>query len=337
MRIIDNLAQATKEREVILSIGAFDGVHLGHQYLIKYLVQRARETESISAVITFHPHPRTVLYPEEPTLYLTTLQEKASLLEGLGLDLLVVLPFTPKLARTSARDFIRSICDHLRIRELWVASGFALGHNREGDVAYLRELGRQMGFDAVVIEPLSLGGEVVSSSRIRSLVMDGKVEEAAKLLGRYPFLTGRVVVGAGRGKRMGFPTANLAIDEGKVIPADGVYAVRVRLGVENHQGVANVGMRPTFDGCKLSPHKRTKSLYARRGESLQGGARTVEAHILDFEGELYGTELRLEFVKRLRPERRYASVDQLIAQMQRDVETARIILSTSTKEQESEP
>jgi len=313
MRIIDNLAQATAKREVILSIGAFDGVHLGHQYLIKHLVQQARETESISAVITFHPHPRTVLYPEEPTLYLTTLQEKASLLEGLGLDLLVVLPFTPKLARTSARDFICSICDHLRIRELWVASGFALGHNREGDVAYLRELGRQMGFDAVVIEPLSLGGEVVSSSRIRSLVMDGKVEEAAKLLGRYPFLTGRVVVGAGRGKRMGFPTANLAIDEGKVIPADGVYAVRVRLGAENHQGVANVGMRPTFDG----------------------GARTVEAHILDFEGKLYGTELRLEFVKRLRPERRYASVDQLIAQMQQDVERARIILSFS-KEQGSE-
>jgi len=314
MRIIDNLAQATKEREVILSIGAFDGVHLGHQYLIKHLVQRAREMESISAVITFNPHPRTVLYPEEPTLYLTTLQEKASLLEGLGLDLLVVLPFTPKLACTSARDFIRSICDHLRIRELWISSGFALGHNREGDAAYLRELGRQMGFDVVVIEPLSLGGGIVSSNRIRSLVMEGRVEEAAKLLGRYPSLTGRVVVGAGRGKRMGFPTANLDVDEGRVIPADGVYAVRVHLGAENHDGVANIGVRPTFDG----------------------GARIVEAYILNFEGELYGKGLELEFVKRLRPERRYASVERLIAQMQRDVERARIVLSVSIKEQESE-
>lgn len=305
MRITDNLAQAATEREVILSIGAFDGVHLGHQYLIKRLVQRAKETESLSAVITFHPHPRMVLYPEEPTLYLTTPQEKADLLEGLGLDLLVVLPFTPELARTSARDFIRSICDHLRIRELWVASGFALGHNREGDVAYLRQLGRQMGFDIVVLEPLGLGGEVVSSSRIRSLVMEGKVEEAARLLGRYPSLTGQVVVGAQRGKRMGFPTANLALDKDQLIPANGVYAVRVHMGAENNDGVANIGVRPTFDG----------------------GARTVEAHILDFEGELYGTELRLEFVKRLRPERRYASVDQLIAQIKQDVEEARAILN----------
>jgi len=305
MRITDNLAQAATEREVILSIGAFDGVHLGHQYLIKHLVQRAKETESLSTVITFYPHPRMVLYPEEPILYLTTLQEKSSLLEELGLDLLVVLPFTLELARTSARDFIRSICDHLRIRELWVASGFALGHNREGDVAYLRQLGRQMGFDIVVLEPLRLGGEVVSSSRIRSLVMEGKVEEAARLLGRYPSLIGRVVVGAQRGKRMGFPTANLAVDKDQLIPANGVYAVRVHMGAENHDGVANIGVRPTFDG----------------------GARTVEAHILDLEGELYGTELRLEFVKRLRPERRYASVDQLIAQIKQDVEEARAILN----------
>lgn len=315
MRIIYNLAQATKECEVIITIGAFDGVHVGHQHLIKHLVQRARETESVSAVVTFHPHPRTVLYPEKPTLYLTTLQEKTKLLGELGLDLLVILPFTSTLAHTSAGDFIRSICDHLRIGELWIASGFALGHNREGDVGYLRQVGRQRGFDVVVIEPLRLGGEVVSSSRIRSLVMEGRVEEAAELLGRYPRLTGRVVVGAGRGKGMGFPTANLAVDEGRVIPANGVYAVHAHLGAENHDGVANIGLRPTFDGS----------------------ARTVEAHILDFEGELYGTELILEFVKRLRPERRYASADKLISQMQQDVESARIVLSASIRKRESKP
>lgn len=305
MRVIYNLAQANVERDVTLTIGAFDGVHLGHQYLIKRLRQRAEETDSLSGAITFHPHPRAVLSPEEPTFYLTTPEERAALLEGLGLDLLVILPFTPKLARTSARDFVRSICDRLRVRELCVASDFALGHNREGDVAYLRQLGRQMGFAVRVIEPLRVGGEVVSSSRIRALVAKGRVGEAAELLGRYPSLAGRVVIGAHRGKRTGFPTANLALDERRVIPANGVYAVRVHIGASNQKGVANIGVRPTFDG----------------------GERTVEAHILDFEGELYGAELRLEFIEHLRPERRFASVAQLVAQIKRDVGEAREILS----------
>ena len=304
MRVITDLGEAKLERDSILTIGIFDGVHLGHRYLIEGMVKRAREKALLAGAVTFDPHPHEILFPHKPILYLNTLKERIGLLGALGLDFLVVISFTPQVACTTAEAFIRSLHDHLRPREIWVGQGFVFGYRREGDVSQLKALGFQLGFQVHLVEPLQVKGEPVSSSKIRALISEGRIEEAAESLGRYPTVTGRVIVGAGRGKGLGFPTANLEVPEKRVIPADGVYAVRVQWGAENHPTVANVGSRPTF------------------GE----GKRLVEAHILDFEGDLYGEELRLEFIERLRPERRFTSVEELVNQMHLDVSKARKVL-----------
>jgi len=304
MRVITTLGEAELEGDSILTVGIFDGVHLGHRYLIEGMVERAREKALLAGAVTFDPHPHEILFPHEPLLYLNTLEERVRLLGALGLDFLVIISFTPQVACTTAEAFIRSLHAHLRPREVWVGQGFVFGYRREGDTTQLKLLGSQLGFEVRLVEPLRVRGEPVSSSKIRALICEGRVEEAAEFLGQYPTVTGRVIVGARRGKELGFPTANLEVPERLVIPGDGVYAVRVQWGGENHPAVANVGSRPTF------------------GE----GKRLVEAHILDFEGDLYGEELRLEFVERLRPERRFPSVEELVSQMRLDVSRARKIL-----------
>ncbi|MGB5934166.1 MAG: bifunctional riboflavin kinase/FAD synthetase [Anaerolineae bacterium] len=304
MRVITDLGEAELERDSILTVGIFDGVHLGHRHLIEGMVKRAREKALLAGAVTFDPHPHEILLPHESILYLNTLEERIRLLGALGLDFLVVISFTPQVACTTAEAFIRSLHDHLRPREIWVGQGFVFGYRREGDVSQLKVLGSKLGFEVHLVEPLRVRGEPVSSSKIRALISEGRIEEATGSLGRYPTVTGRVIVGAGRGKELGFPTANLDVPEKRVIPADGVYVVRVQWGAENHPALANVGTRPTF------------------GE----GKRLVEAHILDFEGHLYGEELRLEFIARLRPERRFASVEELVSQMYLDVSRARKIL-----------
>jgi len=304
MRVITGLSEAELERDSILTVGIFDGVHLGHRYLIEGMVKRAREKALLAGAVTFDPHPHEILFPHEPILYLNTLEERIRLLGALDLDFLVVISFTSQVASTTAEAFVRSLHDHLRPQEIWVGQGFVFGYRREGDVSQLKVLGSQLGFEVHLVEPLRVRGEPVSSSRIRALISEGRIEEAAESLGRYPAVMGRVIVGARRGKELGFPTANLEVPEKWVIPADGVYAVRVQWGAENHPAVANVGTRPTF------------------GE----GKRLAEAHILDFEGDLYGEELRLEFIERLRPERRFASVEELVSQMHLDVSRARKIL-----------
>lgn len=303
MRVIADLGEAELERDSILTVGIFDGVHLGHRYLIEGMVKRAREKALLAGAVTFDPHPHGILFPHEPISYLNTLEERIRLLGALGLNFLAVISFTPQVACTTAEAFIRSLHDHLRLREIWVGQGFGFGYRREGDVSQLRVLGSQLGFEVHPVEPLRVRGEPVSSSKIRALISEGQIEGAALFLGRYPTVTGRVIVGARRGKELGFPTANLEVLEKRVIPADGVYAVRVQWG-HSHPAVANVGTRPTF------------------GE----GKRLVEAHILDFEGDLYGEELRLEFIERLRPEKRFASVEELVSQMHLDVSRAREIL-----------
>jgi len=304
MRVITDLGKAELERDSILTVGIFDGVHRGHRYLIERMVKRAKEKGLLAGAVTFDPHPYEILFPPEPILYLNTLEERIRLLGALGLDFLAVISFTPQVACTAAEAFIRSLYHHFRLQEIWVGQGFVFGYRREGDVGQLKALGSQLGFQVHVVEPFQVGGEPVSSSKIRALISEGRIEEAALFLGRYPTVKGRVILGAGRGKRLGFPTANLEVPEKRVIPADGVYAVRVQWEAENHPAVANVGTRPTF------------------GE----GKRLVEAHILDFEGHLYGEELRLEFIERLRPERRFASVEELVSQMHLDVSRARKIL-----------
>lgn len=306
MEIIDNLSSVNLNHETLITIGAFDGVHRGHQYLIQQMVAEARQTKRLAGLITFHPHPSAVLSPYNPTRYLSTPGEKAALLERLGLDIMAILPFDQTMAQTPARDFIDQVRRHLHMVELWVGADFALGRDREGDVETLRALGQDMGFIVRIIEPLTWQGQIISSTRIRSLILKGKVRQAAQLLGRYPSLAGEVVRGSHRGHCLGFPTANLEVRKERVIPADGIYAVYVRLGEERHQGVANVGVRPSFE---------------------IGGERIVEVHILDFNEDIYGCDLVVEFVERLREERRYADVAELKAQIERDIAQARHILA----------
>lgn len=305
MEIIDDLSKVNLDDDTIITVGAFDGVHRGHQHLIQQMVGEARQTQRLAGLITFHPHPSAVLSPYNPTRYLSTPGEKAALLERLGLDVLAILPFDQEMARTSARDFAERARRHLHMAELWVGEDFALGRGREGDVEALRALGQELGFAVRVVEPLTWRGQIISSTRIRSLLLKGKVRQAAQLLGRYPSLAGEVVRGSQRGRCLGFPTANLEVRQERVVPADGIYAVYARLGKERHQGVANVGVRPSFE---------------------IGGQRMVEVHILDFDQEIYGCDLVVEFVERLRDERRYDDVEKLKAQIEQDIAQTRRIL-----------
>lgn len=304
MKIMCELADAALDGPTALSIGVFDGVHLGHRYLIGKLKQSAESGDLLSGVVTFDRHPDDLLDPGRGVRYLTTLDEKLALLGELELDFTLVLPFTQALAQVSARDFVLSLLDELRMRELWIGPDFALGRDRQGDADYLRALAQELDFRLEALQPLLDSGNAISSSNIRSLLSQGRVTEAGRLLGRHPTLTGKVVGGSGRGHQLGFPTANLAVDEKMMIPADGIYAVRVRWGTANHQGVVNIGVRPTFDNDEN---------------------RTAEAHILDFTGDLYGQTLHVEFVKRLRSEQRFESPGALMEQMKKDVaETRRV-------------
>ncbi len=309
MLLIDNWEQANLDKDTVVTIGAFDGVHRGHQFLIGNLIARARETDRLSTVVTFHPHPVTVLRPDLEIRYLTTPGEKAILMEQLSLDVLAILPFDMQMAQMSAADFIRALVQHLRLRELWVGPDFALGRNREGNVAKLTALGAELGFAVRRVEPFVLDGEVVSSTRIRTLLAQGDVRAATRLLGRYPTVAGEVVHGARRGRALGYPTANLEVRQERAVPSDGVYAVFAVLGDERYLGVANIGVRPSFDN----------------------GARTVETYILDFDQDIYGCDLVVEFVERLRPEQRFASIADLVKQIGRDVEVARGILTEEAR------
>ncbi len=305
MQIIDDLSQVHLDNDTILTIGAFDGVHRGHQYLIGQLLQKARRTHRLAGLITFHPHPGAVISPRKPTRYITTPGEKAALLEGLGLDIMVILPFNWELAQTPARHFIEMVSRQLRMTELWVGKDFALGRGREGTPDVLRALGQEMGFSIETISPLIWKGEIISSTRIRALLFKGQVREAAELLGRYPSLAGEVVRGAQRGRCLGFPTANLEVRAERAVPANGIYAVYAVLGEERYQGVTNVGVRPSFDN----------------------GERTVETYILDFAADIYGCDLVIEFVQRLRPEKRFTDIKDLVAQIETDIVEARRILA----------
>ena len=305
MQIIDDLSQVHLDKDTILTIGAFDGVHRGHQYLIGQLLQKARRTNRLAGLITFHPHPSAVLSPGNPTRYITTPGEKAALLERLGLDIVAILPFNREMVQTLARRFIEMVSRQLRMTELWVGKDFALGYGREGTPEVLRALGQEMGFSVETINPLAWKGEIISSTRIRTLLFRGQVRKAAELLDRYPGLAGEVVRGAQRGRCLGFPTANLEVRAERAVPANGVYAVYAVLGEERYRGVGNVGVRPSFDN----------------------GEHTVETYILDFEADIYGCDLVVEFVQRLRPEKRFTDIKELIAQIERDIVEARGILA----------
>lgn len=306
MEILRDPTAVHLARPTVLTVGSFDGIHRGHQYLIGRVIARAKEIGAASALVTLHPHPKIVLRPTAPMQYLSTIEERLDLLAPLGLDYAVVFPFSLETSQIRAREFVQLLLDHLNMKEIFCGANFALGYKREGNVEFLRALGQAKGFQVIVVEPQAFDGEIMSSSRIRQFITEGDLEDATRSLGRYPSVRGRVVKGDQRGRTLGFPTANLAIAERRLIPADGIYATRVKIGDTWYGGAANIGIRPTFDS----------------------GYRLVEVFVLDFDGDLYDQVIEVQFIKRLRAEIKFSSIDALIAQMKNDVAETRKVLAT---------
>ncbi len=287
-----------------VTVGVLDGVHRGHQQLVTEMAEAAHTAGDVAIALAFDPHPATAL-GYEPPLLLTTLDERAELLAALGIDVLIVLPFTQALACTPAADFVEALLRHLHMAELWGGPDFALGHRREGKAPFLRRLGAKWGFAVRVVEPLMWEGSPVSSSRVRDALRAGDIAQATGCLGRPYRLTGTVVHGDGRGGRLGVPTANLSPPPDRLVPADGIYACLAHTERQGtHPAAVNVGIRPTFDGH----------------------AETVEAHLIDFRADLYGQTLALDFYAWLRDEVAFPNVDALMAQMHKDIAQARNIL-----------
>jgi len=289
------------------TIGSFDGIHRGHLALLKPLIAGASAAGAASVLVTFEPHPRCVLDPDHCPPNLTTLDEKAWLLGQLGLDHLVVIPFTPQVAALSPAAFMQRLLRGMQLRHLVIGEDFRFGHGRRGDPAFLRRFGARHGFTVEVAPTLARGRTPISSSRIRRLVLLGQVRAAAQLLGRDYFMRSAVEHGVERGRQLGFPTANLRIAPNKLLPATGIYAVRVDVDDVTYPGALSLGFRPTFGGNTL----------------------TVEVFILDFAADIYDKVLSVWFVQRLRAEKRFASVPALQQQMARDVENTRRILTHS--------
>ncbi|GBD13591.1 Riboflavin biosynthesis protein RibF [bacterium HR24] len=307
----EELLRLDPGRESAVTIGKFDGVHRGHQHLVSWTVARARELGLASVVITLHPNPLTVLRPGMPITYLCSLEERLEMLRSLGPDRVGVLTFTSELALLSARDFVALLQETVRMRLLVGGPDMALGRDREGTLAVLSQLGREMGFRVETAPMLVEEGQKVGSSALRQALAEGDMEEVARLLGRPYRLRGPVVRGAGRGRDLGFPTANVAVAPDLALPAYGVYVTMAHVGGAALPSCTNVGVRPTF--------------------ADEGPAVTVEAYILDYEGDLYGQVIGLEFLHRLRDELKFSSVAELVAAMHRDIEHTRQYLARAAQ------
>ncbi len=291
----------------VATIGNFDGVHLGHRTILARVSQRAKELGAQAVALTFEPHPIKVLRPDVFLPRLTTPDQKFQLLAEAGMEAVVVLPFTREFARLSAREFVTQyFVERLKVREVVVGHDYSFGYQRQGNIELLQEMGQTHGFTVQVVWAVEVNGAVVSSSLIRAILRLGKVQEAEALLGRPYGVKGMVVAGKGRGAALlGIPTANLN-PENELLPASGIYVVRVRRNGETLPGVANIGTCPTFDNQEQS----------------------LEVHLLDFNGRLYGETLTVEFLERLREERRFSSIEALAAQIRADIAQARVKLGS---------
>ena len=290
-----------------VTIGNFDGVHLGHRFIFRRLVEEAHREGRAAVAISFDPHPKMVLHPERRPFYLvTSLEEKIRLLAGLGIDAFILIPFSVEYARTTAEAFVQDILwERLRIRRILIGHDYTFGRGKEGNEAFLTEAGSRLGFEVEVMNAFCVGDTVISSTKIREALLAGEVRFAATLLGRPYNLSGRVISGNHRGVRLGFPTANIAPDK-ELVPARGVYAVRILREGKRHDGVVNIGFNPTF----------------------ADGKRSVEVHIFDFHEDIYGEPIEILFIERIRDEVRFESPEKLIAQIGRDIDRARKILKS---------
>ena len=298
------LASAAPARDTVLTVGVFDGVHQGHRHLLARLIERAG-ADFAPTVVTFANRPVTVLQPGTVPSYLTTPENRIGLLKGLGVELVVCLEFTLELSRVPAEEFAEVLAGPLRMKGLIMGPDSALGQGRRGDLAFMREQGERLGFWVEAVEPLEVGSEAVKSRRVRDALANGDVAAASGLLGRNHTLSGEVVIGDQRGRTLGFPTANLAVDSRLLLPGDGIYATWVVIDGARRPSATSVGVRPTFGLTQ----------------------RLVEVYVMDFSGDLYGKTVSIEFVSKVRDQETFASVEELVKQIDQDVTDSREVLS----------
>ncbi len=309
MQVEEELAELSPGKDMLLTIGVFDGVHLGHKYLISQLTEHARQQNLLSGVVTFRQHPQEVLSPRTNLPFLTSLAERVNLLKNEGVDAVITLSFTRELAQLSAHQFVGLLKKYLRMRGMIIGPDFTLGRDRKGNADTLRTLGQDMNFSVTVIPPIMVNGEVVSSTTIRNALAEGDMKRVANLIGCSFSLQGQVTTGAGRGLELGFPTANLEIDHKQALPAEGVYVTWAYIDGKAYQSMTNIGRRPTFGGNE----------------------RTIETYILDYHGNLYGHKLKIDIVERLRDEKRFDTVEELKKQIAKDVKQGITILDSQDR------
>jgi riboflavin kinase/FMN adenylyltransferase len=301
MRLFHGTDNADIARPTVLTLGVFDGLHLGHQLIVKTVVERATATDAVPTVITFEPHPRAVLHPESAPPLLLNYEQKFEALTVLGVKQTIVIHFDNSFAQIRAEDFLRDVVvDRLHAKEVYLGRGFFFGHNREGNIDLLRRVSEQLGFIADEVPEVRLRGKRIGSTVIRQLLLDGRVNLARRMLGRPYGVEGPVARGDARGVGLGFPTANVQ-PHNRVIPRRGVYVTATLIDGQWRRSVTNIGVRPTF-GDALEP--------------------SVETHLMGWSGDLYGDVLRVRFLHRLRDEKKFGSIDDLKLQIERDVSRA---------------
>jgi riboflavin kinase / FMN adenylyltransferase len=305
MEIIRDLTGLRPHPFPVVALGNFDGVHAGHQTILRTAIERARAAHGTAFALTFDPTPAKVLAPDRAPRLILTPEDKLDLLSKSGIDSVVVINFTRELSQLTPRDFVRTyLIGHLGARAVVVGHSVSFGHNRAGNATVMSELGRELGFAVTIVGPVKVAGMEVSSTTVRQVISAGDLRTAANLLGRSHFLSGPVIHGRERGRKIGFPTANIQ-SRTECLPPDGVYATQLILDDGPHASITNIGMRPTF----AEPE------------------RTIEAHVFDFDRDLYDRQVRLELVERIRPERKFESADALAAQIGADLKRARQILA----------
>lgn len=298
----------------VLTLGNFDGIHLGHQALLQRVVQDAKARDGRSVVLTFEPHPLTILAPQRAPRLILTHKDKMVLLQSYGVDAVIIQPFNSAFANVEAEAFIRGyLVERLKVHKMWVGKDLRFGKGRKGRVEDLIRWGVEGGFEVGIVGPVHLGGVRISSSRIRDLIKRGDVHEVQGFLGRYHFASGRVIPGYQRGRQLGFPTANI-VTRTEMLPSDGIYATFLEADQRLWSSVTNIGVNPTFGG----------------------GPRTIESYIFDFSGDLYGRSVKLFFVKRIREEKKFPTPEDLVGQMKKDVLGAQEILNQVSIEERAQ-
>jgi len=309
MEIERELASVSPQKETIITIGVFDGVHAGHRYLLERLRRQAINRSLLSAVVTFDPHPQSVLHPNKPLAYLSNLEDRINTFRELGIDVIAVLTFSPDVAKLTARQFMYLVKRQLKMRHLMVGSDFTLGQDRHGNAQLLSALGREMKFGVEIIPPYTVNGEVVSSTLIRQALAQGDMQKVRRLMGHYFCLRGKTITSDKRGRILGFPTANLDVKPQQASPGNGVYATLTYVDGKRFSSATNIGIRPTFGGTK----------------------KLLETHLLNYDGDLHDREIKVEFVRKLRDEQRFPSSEELRAQIARDVQEVEAIFAEGLK------